>query len=162
MNQAAFVAENAIISGDVSIGKDSSIWFGSVVRTEKGKIEIGEGSNVQDNCTLHADSTLTIGRFVTVGHGAIVHCSSIGDNTLIGMGAILLDGAKIGRNCIIAAGALVRENEIIDDNSVVVGVPGKIKRQVSSDEIETIKNNAAIYIEKAKSYREKGYGKENA
>ena len=151
-SKEAFIAGSARILGDVDLGRDSSVWFNAVIRTETGKIIIGEGSNVQDNCIIHSDYELVIGKNVTIGHGAIVHCSSIGKNVLIGMGAVLLDGAKIGNNCIIAAGALVKENEEIPSNSLVVGVPGEIKRKLREDEIKKIMENAGKYIELAKGY----------
>ncbi len=158
-SEPTFMADSAKILGDVTLGKDASVWFNAVIRTEAGKVIIGDDSNVQDNCIIHADYELNIGRNVTIGHGAIIHCSSIGDNTMIGMGAILLDGVKIGNNCIIAAGALVKENEEIPDNSLVMGVPGKIKREVTEDEIKDIQKNAQKYIELAKGYATGKYGK---
>ena len=133
------------------------MWFNAVIRTEEGKIVIGENSNIQDNCTLHTDSVLTIGGNVTIGHGAIVHCSSIGNNCLIGMGAIILNGAKIGDNCIIGAGALVKENDKIPDNSVVLGIPGKVKRNVAEEEKSEITKNAMKYLDFATKYKNGEY-----
>ena len=110
IHESAFIAPDADIYGDVTVGEDCSIWFHAVIRAETAGIAIGKGSNVQDNAVLHVDEgyPVQIGENVTIGHGAIVHGCSVGDNTLIGMGAILLNGAKIGRNCIVGAGALVR------------------------------------------------------
>ncbi len=154
-----FIANSARILGNVKLGKDVSVWFNAVIRTETGKVIIGDFSNIQDNCIIHADYELDIGNNVTIGHGAIIHCSSIGNNTLIGMGAILLDGAKIGNNCIIAAGALVKENEEIPDNSLVMGVRGKIKREVTKEEIEYVMENACKYVKLGKDYAYGKYGK---
>ncbi len=157
MKESIFIADTAKILGDVTLGKDTSVWFNAVIRTEKGKIDIGEGTNIQDNCILHADDELSIGNNVTIGHGAIVHCSRIGDNTLVGMGAILLDGARIGNNCIIAAGAVVKENEEIPDNSLVVGIPGKVIKKISTEEAN--KCHACRYKALGSKYSAGEYGK---
>ena len=119
--ESVFVAPDAVILGDVHIGEDCSIWFHTVIRAEDAAVRIGRGSNIQDNAVVHVDKghPVTIGNQVTVGHGAIVHGCQIGDNTLIGMGAILLNGSIIGKNCIIGAGALVTQNTIVPDNSMV-------------------------------------------
>ncbi len=153
---SAFIAPNATVTGNVVLGKDSSVWFGCVIRAESGEVRIGNRTNVQDNCVLHTEKSLLIGNNVTIGHGAIVHCERIGDNTLIGMGAVLLNGAKVGKNCIIAAGALVKENENIPDNSVVMGIPGKIKRKTTEDEVKKIKHDSEYYVKKAKMYANGG------
>ncbi len=156
LSAAAFVADNASVYGDVTAAKNSSIWFHSTVRGDTGAIYIGEGSNVQDNCVLHTDLgyTVKIGRHVTIGHNAIVHGCMIGDNTLIGMGAIILNGARIGNNCIIGAGALVTQGKVIPDNSLVMGTPGKIVRKVTGDEIIANIKNADKYVEHGKEYAE--------
>lgn len=148
VSDEACVMDSAEVIGDVTIGKDSSIWFGSVVRGDINKISIGEGSNVQDNATLHVDKNYPclIGDNVSIGHNAVVHGSEIGDGTLIGMGSIVLDGAKIGRNCIIAAGAVVTQGAEIPDRSLVVGVPGKVIKELSEEQIENNLKNADNYI----------------
>ena len=148
---AAFVAENATVRGNITAGKGSSIYFGAVLRSEVETLTIGENTNIQDNCVLHTDAgyPLTIGDGCTIGHAAILHGCTIGDNTLIGMGAIVLNGAKVGKNCIIGAGALVTQNVEIPDNSLVIGNPGKVKRAVTEEEIRWNLENARIYVEEA-------------
>ena len=147
-----FIAEGAIVRGNVTIGEESSVFYNATVRAEHAKISIGKRTNIQDNCVLHVDKgdTLEIGDGVTIGHGAVVHCRKIGDNTLIGMGAILLNGAVIGKNCIIGAGALVTKNTVVPDHSLVVGSPGVRKRDVTAEEMEANKRNATLYVEEAK------------
>lgn len=149
-----FVAPDAVILGDVHIEEDASIWFHTVIRAEDAAVRIGRGSNIQDNAVVHVDKghPVTIGNQVTVGHGAIVHGCQIGDNTLIGMGAILLNGSIIGKNCIIGAGALVTQNTIVPDNSMVIGSPASVKRQVLDREVESNRTNAEIYIKEGKDY----------
>lgn len=148
IDPSVFVAKGAVVLGDVTIAKDCSIWYNATVRSTESYITIGEGSNVQDNAVIHVDhnNPTIIGSYVTIGHGAIVHGCTIEDNSLIGMGAIILNGAKIGKNCIIAAGALVPQNKEIPDNSLVMGSPGKIVRQVTEDEILKNRKNAENYI----------------
>ena len=150
----AFIAPDTAIYGDVTIEKDCSIWFHAVVRAEHSSIEIGEGSNIQDNCVVHVDAghCVKIGKSVTVGHNAIIHGCQIGDNSLVGMGAIVLNGAVIGNNCIVGAGALVTQNTVIPDNSLVIGSPAKVLRQVKPEEVEANGKNAAHYIEEGKNY----------
>lgn len=142
-----FIAESADVLGDVSIGRGSSIWYSSVARGDMSYIKIGECTNIQDNATVHVDTDVPciIGDYVTVGHNAIVHGCEIGNNTLIGMGSIILNGVKIGENCLIGAGALITEGTVIPSNSVVIGSPGKVKRQLTEKEIETVKENAIRY-----------------
>lgn len=150
----AFIAPGAAIYGDVTIEKDCSVWFHATVRGERAAIRIGEGSNIQDSCVVHVDPghPVEIGKNVTVGHGAIVHGCRIGDNTLVGMGAILLNGAVVGENCIIGAGALVTQNAVIPDNSLVLGSPAKVKRAVTQQEAEANLANARHYAEEGKAY----------
>lgn len=129
----AYIAPTAALIGDVTVGRDSSVWFGAVIRGDNAPITIDEGTSVQDNVVLHTEPgrALHVGSNVTIGHNAIVHCSEVGDNTLVGMGAILLDGAVIGKNCIIGAGAVVKENAIVPDGTMMVGVPAKAVRELS-------------------------------
>jgi carbonic anhydrase/acetyltransferase-like protein (isoleucine patch superfamily) len=149
-----WAATNASIIGDVTLGKNTSIWFNVTLRGDVENIHIGEGSNVQDGSVLHTDPgyPLKIGKDVTIGHLAMLHGCSIGKNSLIGIGAVILNGAMIGKNCIIGANALVTENKVIPDNSLVVGSPGKIVRQVTTDEIKLITENAIHYQENWKKY----------
>lgn len=151
---SVFVAEGARVYGSVSVDENSSIWFNAVVRAEHGEITIGSGTNIQDNCVVHVDKggSVKIGDNVTVGHGAIVHGCQIDSNTLIGMGSIILNDAKIGKNCIIGAGALITEGKEIPDNSLVVGVPGVIKRKITDAEIKHITENAIHYVNEAREY----------
>ena len=150
----AFVAPQAVISGDVTIEEDCGIWFGAVVRGDRSPVHIGKGSNIQDNCVVHEDAghTVEIREYVTVGHGAIVHGSRIGDNSLVGMGAVLLNGSVIGKNCIVGAGALVTQDMVVPDNSLVLGSPAKIRRSVTPEETEANAANARLYVQEGKAY----------
>lgn len=143
-----FIAQGAVVTGDVTLGNRVSIWYNAVLRGDMAPITIGDDSNVQECSVLHVSEgmPLSIGRGVTVGHGAILHSCTIGDNSLIGMGAIVLDGAKIGKNCIIAAGALVTGGTEIPDGSLVMGSPGKVRREMTEAEIESNRKNAEEYV----------------
>ena len=149
---AAFAAENATIAGSVRLEKNSSVWYGAVLRADTGRITIGENSNVQDNAVLHTGPGLdvTIGRGVSIGHGAIVHGCTVGDNCLIGMHATILNGAVIGAGSLIAAGALVPEKMVVPAGSLVIGVPGKVMHPVSAAQAAGIKANEEEYLELAK------------
>ena len=144
-----FIAHDADVLDNVVLGDNVSVWYHAVIRGDRSIIEIGDNSNVQDNAVVHveAEYPVKVGEYVTIGHNAIVHGCEIGDNTLIGMGAIVMNGAKVGKNCIIGAGALVTENKVIPDGSLVVGVPGKIIGQVSEEQIASNKENAMHYVE---------------
>ena len=144
-----FIAPGAYVGGDVTLGNQIGIWYNAVVRGDSGSITIGDKSNVQDNCTIHTDPghNVVIGEKVTIGHNAIVHGCTIGDNTIVGMGSILLNGAVIGKNCIIGAGALVTGKTVIPDNSHAFGNPAKVIRQLTDDEIESNHKNALHYVE---------------
>ncbi len=144
-----FIAPGAYVGGDVTLGNQIGIWYNAVVRGDSGSITIGDKSNVQDNCTIHTDPgyNVVIGEKVTIGHNAIVHGCTIGDNTIVGMGSILLNGAVIGKNCIIGAGALVTGKTVIPDNSLAFGNPAKVIRQLTDDEIESNHKNALHYVE---------------
>ncbi len=158
VDKTVFIAEGARIIGNVHIMKDASIWFNAVLRGDIAKITIGEETNIQDNVTIHVESNIPtiIGRGVTVGHNAIIHACTIDDNVLIGMGAIILNGSHISRNCLVAAGAIVTENKLIPENSLVMGIPGKVIRELSKDEIEQIRISAIHYLEVAKNYKRGG------
>jgi carbonic anhydrase/acetyltransferase-like protein (isoleucine patch superfamily) len=149
-----WVAPNATIIGDVTLEKNSSIWFNATIRGDIENIHVGEGSNVQDGSVLHTDPgyPLKIGINVTIGHLVMLHGCSIGDNSLIGIGSVILNNAKIGNNCIIGANSLITENKKIPDNSLVIGSPGKIIRKVTDDEINLISENAKHYQENWKKY----------
>ena len=153
IDNSVFVAENAAIAGNVKIGKNSGIWYGAVIRAEyeSSPIIIGENTNVKDNCVLHVtkDMPLTIGNNVSIGHGAIVHSATIGDNSLIGMGVILLNKSKVGKNCLVAAGALVKEGMEIPDGMLVVGSPAKIIGPVPEKLAAYPDFAAKVYVEHA-------------
>lgn len=156
IHESCYLSENATIIGDVTLEKDVSVWFHSVIRGDKDHIHIKEGSNIQDNCTLHTDPNhqLSIGKYVTVGHNAILHGCTIDDEVLIGMGAIVLNGANIGKHAIIGAGALVKENQVIPEGALAVGCPCKIIKQVNEAQIKDIMENAQHYIALGKEYKE--------
>lgn len=148
---AAFVAENATVRGDVTVGKGSSIFFGAVVRTELVPITIGEDTNIQDNCILHTDAgfPLSVGSGCTIGHGTILHGCTVGDNTLIGMGAIVLNGAQVGSNCLIGAGALVPQHAVIPDGSLAFGSPAKVRSALDEAAIAELRQAALDYQQEA-------------
>jgi carbonic anhydrase/acetyltransferase-like protein (isoleucine patch superfamily) len=142
-----WVAPDAVLIGKVKLDRDASVWFGSILRGDNELIHIGEGSNVQDRCVMHTDMgfPLTVGRNCTIGHGAILHGCVIGENSLIGMAATVMNGARIGRNCIIGAGALIPEGKEIADNSLVMGAPGKVVRELGREAEARLKAAAEIY-----------------
>ena len=156
----AFVAENAVLIGDVTVGAGSSIWYGAVLRGDSAPIAVGRNTSVQDNATLHCDPghPLTVGDNITIGHNAVVHCTSVGDNTLIGMGAILLDRAEIGSECIIAAGAVVKERAVIPNGTMMAGIPAKAIKELPPEAVENLRQ-PAHYIELAREYLDQGLGK---
>lgn len=150
-----FVAPNAVIIGDVEVGPGSSIWFGAVLRGDIGPIRVGRRTNLQDNVVVHLDrdAPTTIGDDVTIGHGAIVHGTTIGSGTQIGMGAVVLSRSCIGEGSLIAAGAVVLEDAQIPAGSVVMGVPAKIRRGVTPEEREALLRRAAVYEQRGAAYR---------
>lgn len=150
IGENVFIAESSAIIGDVTIEKDSSIWFGAVLRGDEGKITVGERSNIQDNATVH--SKTKIGNGVTIGHNAIVHGCEIGNNVLIGMGATILDGAVIGDDSIVGAGALVTGKKVFPPRSLIIGSPAVLKRELSEEEIESILHNAKEYVNLKNKY----------
>ncbi len=154
LGEGVFVAPGASVVGEVKVGANSSIWFGTTVRGDLQPITIGAFTNIQDNTTVHVmgDAPLTIGSYVTIGHNAIVHCSRIGDNCLIGMGSTILGYSEIGNNCIIGAGTVLTQYKKIPNNSLVFGNPAKIMRSLRDDEIEALRASAMHYAECAKEY----------
>ena len=150
----AWVADNAQVMGDVTLAADSSVWFGVVARGDSAAITVGEGSNIQDNTVLHADAgvPLVIGRHVTVGHQVMLHGCTIGDETLIGIGAVVLNNAKIGRNCLVGAGALVTEGKEFPDGSMIIGSPAKAVRQLTPEQIEGLRRSAQHYMANARRF----------
>ena len=156
IHESVFIADGAIVKGNVTIGEDSSVWYNAVVRIEKSEIIIGKRTNIQDCCVIHGDEDFPvyIGDNVTVGHTAIIHGCTIKSNTLIGMGAVVLNGAVIGENCVVGAGALVTEGTIIPDGSLVLGSPAKVKRQVVQKDLDLIIDSADVYVKEAKEEME--------
>jgi carbonic anhydrase/acetyltransferase-like protein (isoleucine patch superfamily) len=156
ISEGAFLAETSAVIGKVRIEKGANIWYGAVLRGDEAEIVVGENSNVQDNAVVHTakDFPARIGKNVTVGHGAIVHGCTIGDDSMIGMGAIVLNGAVIGKGCLIGAGALIKEGQIVPDGSLCVGVPAKVVRQMDEAGIEKIRANARMYVSLGREYQE--------
>lgn len=154
---SAYVHPTAVVIGDVVLGENASIWPCAVLRGDIKSIIIGKMTNVQDGCVLHTGNfKLEIAEMVTVGHSAVLHSCEIGKGTLIGMGAIILDAAKIGENCIIAAGTLIPGGKVIPDGSVVMGNPYKIVRKITQAEIEGTKKSCENYAELSKTYKRTG------
>ena len=151
----AWVSSNATLIGKVKLEKNSSIWFNAVLRGDIELITIGENSNIQDGSVLHTDPgyKLNVGKGVTVGHMVMLHGCQIDDDSLIGIGSMILNNAKIGKNCIIGANSLITENKIIPDNSLVVGSPGRVLRKVTEEEIKAIHENAKHYVKGSKKYK---------
>ena len=149
-----WIAESAMVIGRVRLKADASVWFGSVLRGDNEWIELGERSQIQDNATLHTDPgfPMVIGMNCVIGHNVILHGCTIGDNSLIGMGAILLNGARIGANCLVGAGALVTEGKTFPDNSLIVGAPARAIRTLDDAAIKSIAGDADIYVRRSKQY----------
>ncbi len=150
-----WIAPNASLIGDVELHEQASIWFGAVLRADDEKITIGAKTNIQDGAVLHVDPgfPVTIGAGCTIGHKAMIHGCSIGENSLVGMSATILNGAKIGRNCLIAAGALIKEGTVIADNSLVVGMPGRVIRTLDAAAVSNLRKSAESYVQRAIRYR---------
>jgi carbonic anhydrase/acetyltransferase-like protein (isoleucine patch superfamily) len=151
----AFVAPTAVVVGAVSMGPRASIWYGAVARADSETIEIGADSNVQDGCTLHSDPgfPLVLGRGVTVGHRVVLHGARVDDDVLIGMGSVVMNGAHIGSGSIVAAGAVVTQGTEVPPGSVVAGIPAKVVRQATDDDLRHIRGNAASYSDRLPSAR---------
>jgi len=149
-----WIAPGAHVIGSVVLGRDVSIWFNAVVRGDNDLISIGDGSQVQDGCVLHADPgfPLTIGKNASIGHKAMIHGCTIGDNTLIGINAVVLNGAKIGNNCLIGANSLITEKKAIPDGVMVMGSPGRVVRELRPEEIAFLQETADTYAKRAKLY----------
>ena len=154
ISKALFVAETAVIIGDVTLEEGASVWFGAVLRGDSGPIHIGKNSNVQDNCVLHCDAggRIEVGENVTIGHSVTLHGCKMEDGSLIGMGATILNNAVIGKNCLVGAGALVPERREYADASMIIGCPAKQVKQLSPEQLDYISGNAKIYLEEAGAY----------
>ncbi|MEX0309741.1 MAG: gamma carbonic anhydrase family protein [Tateyamaria sp.] len=151
-----WVAPDANVIGKVILEPGASIWFGSTIRADHEIIRIGAGTNVQENCVMHIDAgfPLTIGPGCTIGHKVMLHGCTIGENSLIGMGATVLNGARIGKNCLIGAGALITEGKDIPDGSLVMGVPGKVVRQLDEQAIQGLRASALHYQDNMRKFRD--------
>ncbi len=149
-----WIAASADVIGKVRLEKNASVWFGAVLRGDNELIRVGEGSNIQDGCVLHTDvgSPLTIGRNCTIGHQAMLHGCVIGGNSLVGIGATILNNAVIGKNCLIGAHSLIPEGKIIPDNSLVMGAPGRVVRELDEAAIERLAKSAASYVRNWQRY----------
>ena len=150
----AWVADSAQVIGDVRLAEDASIWFHATLRGDNDPITIGEGTNIQDGSVLHTDAgvPLTIGRHVTVGHMVMLHGCTIGDESLIGIGAVILNGARIGRHCLVGAGSLVTEGKEFPDGSMILGSPAKVVRMLTPEQIEGLRASARHYVDNARRY----------
>jgi len=153
--ESGWIAPDASVIGQVSLGKDVGIWFGAVLRGDNEPITIGDRSNLQEHVMVHTDPgcPVTVGEGCTIGHRAILHGCTIGDNTLVGMGAIVLNRAVIGRNCLVGAGALVTEGKVFPDGSLIVGSPAKVVRQLDEAAIEQLKGSAERHVRNARRFR---------
>ncbi|CAN5344411.1 gamma carbonic anhydrase family protein [soil metagenome] len=158
VHETAWIAQSAVLIGKVRVHADASVWFGAVLRGDIDEIEIGRGSNLQDNVVVHTElgSPAIVGSGVSVGHGAVVHGCAIEDGCLIGMNATVLTGAVVGRDSLVAAGAVVLEGTVIPPRSLVAGVPGKVRRQLTDAEVEALHGNASRYVTRADDYRAQG------
>ncbi|GAB2610915.1 gamma carbonic anhydrase family protein [Pseudactinotalea suaedae] len=155
IDDGAWVAPTATVIGQVHLAEGASVWYGAVLRGDEDEIVLGRGSNVQDNCVMHTDPghPVRIGADVTIGHGAIVHGATVHDGVLIGMGATLLNGSVVGSGSVIGAGALVSEGVEIPPNSLVLGVPGKVRRETTEEERAAIARSAPGYVARAQRHR---------
>jgi len=161
VHSSVWIAPGAIVVGDVTVGEHSSIWFQAVLRGDSDPIRIGRRTNIQDGCILHADPGFPciLGDGVTLGHRAIVHGAVVEDNALIGMGAIVMNGARIGAGAIVGVGAVVTEGTLVPPGSLVLGLPGKVRRELTADELERNRRTADSYVDRARQYRqEQGHG----
>jgi carbonic anhydrase/acetyltransferase-like protein (isoleucine patch superfamily) len=155
VHESAFVADSAQVMGDVVLAQDSSVWFGAVIRGDTETITVGEGTNIQDGSVLHADVgfPLTLGARVTVGHQVMLHGCTVGEESLIGIGAVVLNGAKIGKHCLVGARSLVTEGKEFPDGSMILGSPAKVVRQLTPEQIEGLRRSAEHYVDNARRYR---------
>ncbi|GAB3950982.1 gamma carbonic anhydrase family protein [Streptomyces sparsus] len=155
LDPEAFAAPTSVVVGDVSMAAEASVWYHSVLRADCGPIVIGARSNIQDNCTVHVDPgfPVTVGEGVSVGHNAVLHGCTVEDDVLVGMGATVLNGARIGAGSLVAAQALVPQGMRVPPGSLVAGVPAKVRRELTGEEREHLRLNAAMYVELARTHR---------
>ncbi|GLR28294.1 gamma carbonic anhydrase family protein [Psychrobacter pacificensis] len=150
-----WIADSAQVIGDVYLGHQANVWFGAVIRGDNDRIHIGDYSNVQENSVIHTDAGIkvTIGDYVTIGHLAMLHGCEIGDNSLIGIGAVVLNNVKIGKNCLIGAKALITEGQVIPDNSLVMGAPAKVVKTLTDEQVAMLKMSALHYAERCQKFK---------
>ena len=153
IHTSAFVSEFAYLIGDIEIGPESSIWPGVIIRADSGKIIIGERTNIQDNTVVHGDHDVNIGNGVTMGHNVMCHAKAVGDNVMLANGSIINEGVVIGKNCLIGSASTIVDNMIIPDNSLVLGIPARIKGEISDRHLEMVRQNAIGYVLKSKNYK---------
>ena len=155
VDPSAWIADSAQVMGRVSLAEDVSVWFGTVIRGDTESISIGRGSNIQDGTVMHADigMPIVLGEHVTVGHKVMLHGCTIGDETLIGIGAVVLNGAKIGRNCLVGAGALVTEGKEFPDGSMILGSPAKAVRTLTPEQMQGLRLSARHYVQNARRFQ---------
>jgi len=156
VEEDVYISETSVIIGDVTLKKNTNVWFGAVLRGDADSIIIGENTNVQENTIIHVDQNehVEVGNGCTIGHGAIIHGCQIGNNTLIGMGAIILNGAKIGNNTIVGAGSLVTQNKKFEDGVLIIGNPAKVVRNLTEEEIKNNKKSCLEYMELSKKIKQ--------
>jgi carbonic anhydrase/acetyltransferase-like protein (isoleucine patch superfamily) len=155
IHPSVFIAQGAVVVGDVTIAEEAGVWFNSTLRGDSTPLTIGPRTNIQEGCILHADPgfPVIIGAGVTVGHGAVIHGAKIGDNSLIGIRAVLLNGVVVGENCIVGAGALLTEGKEFPAGSLILGAPAQVKRQLTPEEIERNRLTAATYVLRAQAFK---------
>lgn len=155
IDHSAYVTDSAQVIGLVALGPHASVWFNAAIRADNAPIRIGANSNVQEGAVLHTDPgyPLEVGEWVTIGHQAMLHGCTVGDGSLIGIQAVVLNGARIGRNCLIGAGAIITEGKEIPDNSVVLGAPGKVVRQLTEADAQRLRQGAQSYVDRAQLFR---------
>lgn len=154
----AWIATGAMVIGAVTLRARASIWYGAVIRADGDRIDIGEGSNVQDGCVAHADPgvPVTLGSRVSVGHRAVLHGCTVADDVLVGMGAVLLNGSRVGSGSLVAAGTVLLEGSVVPAGCLVAGVPGRVRRELVPSERESIRDNARIYLSLSCRHRQSG------
>jgi carbonic anhydrase/acetyltransferase-like protein (isoleucine patch superfamily) len=159
-DDTVFIAPTATVIGEVTLGKHASVWYGASVRADLAPITIGEGSNVQDNASIHVDVDVpaTIGNYVTIGHNAVVHGATIEDEALIGMGAVVLNNVVVGAGSLIAAGSVIRAGTVIPPNSMVAGVPAKVVKELTPEQRAHLRENAELYVACAAEHRQAAQG----
>ncbi len=156
VHSSAYVSENATLVGEVFVGENASIWFGSVLRADQNKIIVGKGTNIQDNTTIHVSTIypVVLGENVTIGHACLIHACEVKDNALIGMGSTVMDGSVIGKNCIVGAGSLITKGKIFEDNSLIYGRPAKFIRKINDEERKELARINKLYINKGRQFKE--------